>query len=82
MVETCVPAGTHDIVLVIVECSWKAKGDDIMKTNGFSSIPTLAAKGLWAVIRITAKLCFAAVVVTVLLFIKIVDDIYIATYPK
>ena len=53
-----------------------------MKTNGFSSIPTQAAKGLWAVIRITAKLCFAAVVVTVLLFIKIVDDIYIATYPK
>lgn len=53
-----------------------------MKSTRTGSIPALAAKGLWAVIRITAKLCFAAAVLAVLLFIKIVDDIYIATYPK
>ena len=53
-----------------------------MKTIESKNLIALAAKGLWTVTKVTAKLCFAAVVLVVLLFIKIVDDIYIATYPR
>lgn len=53
-----------------------------MKTITSGSITSMAAKGLWTVTKGTAKLCFAVIVLAIALFIKIVDDIYVATYPK